>query len=243
MGKMRGGNVESLRRGLLKVGHKAYLFLDYVKFLAHEPSDKTFEYKCMKYKRCRSFRRSAYCTERAVEIPIVMGEISSGMRVLEVGNVLHGHCDVRHDVIDKYEKSPGVLNCDIVDYKRDEKYDIVVSISTLEHVGFDECVKDADKCLQAVKSMKSLIKPDGKIIITVPLGYNLCLDHHISKGRIPCSELTVMHRVGKYEWVQEGFIRNKKYTFGKPFEYGNYIAIMVFGGINENSTRVSKVLP
>lgn len=235
--------MESIQKNLLRVAGKGYLFLNYIGFLAFEPSDKTFTYNGKKYKRCRSLRRGAFCTERAVEIPIIKSELVHGMRVLEVGNVLHGHCNIRHDVVDKYEEYAGVYNVDIVDYKRDEKYDIVISISTLEHVGFDECLKDTEKCLSAIESMRDLIKQDGKVIITVPLGYNPNLDLHLSKGNIPYKDLIVMHRTGKYKWIQEDFVPYKNYTFGKPFQCGNYVAIMTFGGINENSTCMSKISP
>ena len=51
----------------------------------------------------------------------------------------------------------------------------IVSISTLEHVGWDENTKDPDKIFQAIKNLKSYLVPRGKLIVTMPIGYNPCL--------------------------------------------------------------------
>lgn len=56
---------------------------------------------------------------------------------------------VAHDVVDKYEGAPGVRNVDVLD-NEDGDLDYVASISTLEHVGWDEQERDADKALRAL---------------------------------------------------------------------------------------------
>jgi hypothetical protein len=38
-------------------------------------------------------------------------------------------------VLDKYEQAPGVINEDVVSFSPPQKYDLIVSVSTLEHVG------------------------------------------------------------------------------------------------------------
>ena len=43
-----------------------------------------------------------------------------------------------HDVLDKYEKGNNVINDDVVSFSTEVKYDLIVSVSTLEHVGWDE---------------------------------------------------------------------------------------------------------
>src|SRR6266516_2600109 len=75
--------------------------------------------------------------ERAVEIPLVMDMVRKyqGKNILEVGNVLSHHVRFEHDTLDKYEIAEGVTNADIVDFTSEKKYDLIVSISTLEHVG------------------------------------------------------------------------------------------------------------
>jgi len=53
-----------------------------------------------------------------------------------------------------------------------EKYDCVISISTIEHVGLggygDPIEKDGDKI--AVAKLLASIKPGGKLIVSVPFG-------------------------------------------------------------------------
>jgi len=78
--------------------------------------------------------------ERAVKILIVVEMVRKyrGKNILEIGNVLSRHIKLEHDVLDKYETAKGVINEDIVDFKSEKKYDLIISISTLEHVGLDE---------------------------------------------------------------------------------------------------------
>ena len=87
--------------------------------------------------------------ERSIEVPIVMEIVNQnkGKRILEIGNVLSNYYKVSHDIVDKYEKAPNVINQDVVDFKTNEKYDLIVSISTLEHVGWDEEPRDDKKNL------------------------------------------------------------------------------------------------
>jgi hypothetical protein len=58
--------------------------------------------------------------------------------ILEIGNVLSHYFPVNHDIVDKYEKADGVINQDVVHFYSPKKYDLIVSVSTLEHVGWDE---------------------------------------------------------------------------------------------------------
>lgn len=79
--------------------------------------------------------------ERKVEIPIIVDYIRKypTESILEVGNVLsHYFSNATHDIVDKYEQAINVLNEDIVDYGSNKKYDLIISISTLEHVGYEE---------------------------------------------------------------------------------------------------------
>src|SRR5580700_9638633 len=54
-------------------------------------------------------------TERGVEIAVVKDFLQGRPgETLELGNVLQHYYDVPHDVVDKYESGPGVLNEDII---------------------------------------------------------------------------------------------------------------------------------
>ena len=88
-----------------------------------------------------------WLNERAVEVPIIFHVIARwpGRRMLELGNVLSHYGSVAHDVLDKYEVGEHVINQDVVEYQPSARYDMIVSISTLEHVGWDEQPRDPQK--------------------------------------------------------------------------------------------------
>lgn len=164
--------------------------------LRHGP--KVFFYTFIKKpKKFFSFRNKYYnyfyhlynCTclnERAVEIPIIWEVMKSfkGKRILEVGNVLSHYFSVSHDILDKYDKGERVISQDAVDFNPCQRYDLIVSISTLEHVGWDEEPKDPEKSLFAIERLKQCLSPEGKMVVTLPLGYNPEMDQLLKKGRI-----------------------------------------------------------
>lgn len=129
---------------------------------------------------------------RRYEIPIFLHLFNeySGKRILEVGNVINHYRTVyEHTVLDKYEQSLGVINEDIIDYKPRNKFDVVLSCSTLEHVGYDEPVKDRLGFKKAVDNiMDNVLKPGGVLICSVPLGYNPGLDRILADGLVVFDE-------------------------------------------------------
>lgn len=186
------------------------------------------------YQYARLKNNSAYASERVVELPLVMAHVNehlaAGGRILEVGNVLNHYHHFAHEVVDKYEKANGVRNVDIVQFSSLMKYDLVVSISTLEHVGFDEEAKDSEKILKSVEKLKTLVSPGGKIVITVPLGYNTYMDNQIILGQIQSIEMHLMHRIScENEWVEEslGLLQTENFKYGSPYPYANWVLIMI----------------
>jgi hypothetical protein len=118
---------------------------------------------------------------RRIEIPIFKQKFKEyiGMNILEVGNVMdHYGIVYHHDVLDKYEKKSEVINEDVLIFKPRWKYDIVLSCSTLEHVGFDKPEKsNPDALLLALENLQeNVVKKGGVIFFSVPLGYNPDLD-------------------------------------------------------------------
>ena len=80
-----------------------------------------------------------------------------------------------------------------LDYRPDKRYDLTIYISTLEHVGWDEVPKEPQKILSAVTAMKALLRDKGKMLVTVPLGYNDFLDQCIKKTRFLTHSLHETH--------------------------------------------------
>jgi hypothetical protein len=133
-----------------------------------------------------------YRNERAVEIPIcweiVKDARNKGQKILEVGNVLSHYFHVDHDIVDKYEKAIGIINEDVCNFKSSKKYYLIISISTLEHVGFDEEPRDPCKVLRAIENLKSLLAVGGKMVATFPVGYSAAFwpgDYRIFKETGP----------------------------------------------------------
>ena len=168
-----------------------------------------------------------WASERCVEIPIAIGYLREvAGPVLEVGNVLSHYMKVSHEVVDKYENAPGVLNVDAVDFSTANRYGLILSISTLEHLGMkeDPDVRGPSKTLAAIKNLCSLLAPSGKMIATVPLGYNPAMDQLVDDGRLFTKRL-FMKRISKQNWMQTSYgdVRGTKY--GTPFKYANAICI------------------
>ena len=122
-------------------------------------SNRTFAFNGERYAYfCHPYHET-WKNVRAVEIPISHNffKENSGKRILEFGNVLSYYFPISHDVLDKYELRPGVVNDDVVEFKTDKQYDCIISISTLEHVGFDELPKDSEKTARAFENLKNCL--------------------------------------------------------------------------------------
>ena len=138
-----------------------------------------FAYEGKQYKYYIHWYNHTWDNSRKIEIPIFLKLYyeNQSKRMLEVGNVLSHYIPTTHVVLDKYEKSYGVINEDIISYKPESKYDIVLSCSTLEHVGFDEEAKDPKKFIRAIENIReSILAPGGFLVFSVPIGYNPWLD-------------------------------------------------------------------
>lgn len=117
--------------------------------------------------------------ERAAEIPLArhfLGQVSG--RGLEVGNVLSHYGPIRHTVVDRYERDyRDAVNVDVVDYVPEKPLDYVISISTIEHVGWDEAEpRDPAKAQRAIAHLRTLLAPTGTMFLTCPAGHNPGVD-------------------------------------------------------------------
>jgi hypothetical protein len=144
----------------------------------------------------RHRHKLTWLTERGVEVPVVRSivERHAGQRVLEVGNVLAHYGATDHLVIDKYEQAPGVLNRDVLEPGEIGPFDLIVAISTLEHVGWDEHPRDPGKAPAAVRRLVQLLAPAGTLVLTVPVGYNEAFDRALRDGAIPVTRTLAMKR-------------------------------------------------
>jgi hypothetical protein len=189
----------------------------------------TFRFQGEEYRYLRHDYNCTWRNERAVEVPIVhraVERIGDG-RVLEVGNVLGHYFPIRHEVLDKFERSVGVINTDLLDHRPAEPYDLVVSISTLEHVGWDEEVRDPDKIPRAVEHIRGLLARAGRALVTVPLGYNLDLDKRLAAGTVGFDHNRYLKRTGRMRWEEVDRLRPGDVRFDAPFFRANGLVIGV----------------
>ena len=159
--------------------------------------NREFIFNGKKYRYFYHPYNTTWKNERKVEIPIIyeLLEQNQGKRILEVGRVLPHYFSVSHDVLDKYEKGKNVINEDVVDFTPPGKYDLIVSISTLEHIGWNEAPKEPEKAAKAIENLKRCLNPGGKIVFTVPIGQNPHLDNLIRNKTIRTDKLYYFNEI------------------------------------------------
>lgn len=119
--------------------------------------------------------------ERALEIPIALDFLARGHgRVLEVGNVL-GHYFTAEQlpgrlIADRHERAPGVHSLDVFDLAGE--FDTIVTISTLEHVRWDEpdVARNPFGGVAALLYLRGLLAPGGSMLATWEGWHNPELD-------------------------------------------------------------------
>lgn len=107
--------------------------------------------------------------ERAIEVPVALYHLREHERdALEVGCVLPHYLPwnepdyPRHTVLDLYEQWPGIINENVFTWQSPRLYDLVISISTLEHMGGEAA------WLRAFERLRSWVAPGGFLFVTVP---------------------------------------------------------------------------
>lgn len=180
--------------------------------------------------------------ERTVEIPIAREFLKAhtGQEILEVGNVLSHYLFVKHDILDKHEVASGVINDDALDFAPRKKYDLIISISTLEHIGYDEAPKDPGRVLPAIANLAGLLAPGGEMVATVPLGYNPEFDRLLEQKKIPFSDVFALRRVpGRNEWVETDFesVRGSGYARNRFRADAIVVGVIREGQVESTSDR------
>lgn len=174
-----------------------------------------------------------WLNERTLEIAVALDVVRGwpAGRLLEVGNVL-GHYGLRgHDVVDLYEHVDGVINADIVSWTPDQPFDAVVAVSTLEHVRFDEPQKDPRGSLQGLEGMRRALRPGGRMLVTVPLGYNPGLDDDVRSGAFRLPEQHFMKRVNAdNDWREVSADEALACTYGSVYRNANAVLIGIDPG-------------
>jgi SAM-dependent methyltransferase len=182
---------------------------------------QTYRYHAAVYNR-------TWTNERTVELPIVIRAIAErpDARVLEVGNVLAHYGVSGHMVIDKYETASVVLNQDILDFEDGNGFDLVVSISTLEHTGFEEEVDEPEKPSRVAAHLGRLLRPGGRAIVTFPLGYNPGLDTLVRERPEAFGQMRGLRRISAdNRWTEAAVPDLLGASYGSPFPSANALVV------------------
>lgn len=172
-----------------------------------------------------------WANERCVELALARA-LMAGVppeRLLEVGNVTPHYFRGGHLVVDKYE--PGSLKVDIVDFAPAERFDLILSISTFEHIAFDEpgttpaLEEVAAKVAAALDRCRGLLAPGGLLAITVPLGYNPALDAMIANDELAWDRATWFKRFPRRRWRQVPRSEAVRCRYGSPHAFANGILL------------------
>jgi hypothetical protein len=157
--------------------------------------------------------------ERAIEIPFFVDLVNqyAGKRILEVGNVLDYYIPSHSwPVVDKYDtKDDLIINQDIEYFTCKGKFDLVVSISTMEHLNTFE---DALKAARAIEHIKeNLLAKGGQFWFSIPIGWDTILDAMIELDGFDMSRVIKMIRMGS-NWHQINSKTMDKDFFSIPYD-------------------------
>ena len=182
---------------------------------------KEYQYFYHKY-------RSTWANERIVEIPYFksLAESADSQYVLEIGNVLSHYLPVKYDILDKYENLPNIIQEDILSFKPKKRYKLIISISTFEHIGWDENPRNPEKVKAVIDHIKSFLEKDGELVFSVPINYNPELDKMIFNNEIKLSGKTYLKRSDrKNHWIETSEKEVLLSKYGSPYFCANALLI------------------
>jgi hypothetical protein len=213
------------------MSHKKYYLKAGLIWLANLPrarkpdfqfDGKTYPYFCHHY-------NVTWLNERCVEIAL-MQDIARqpGVKLLEVGNVLSCYDrSLKHTVIDKYE-TPNRDNFfaeDAETFSTGAPYDRIISISTLEHVGWDESPRDEGKISRTIDHLRSLLTHEGELIFTVPVGYSAPLDKWLDTNERSISLRCLRRTSALNEWEESNWQTVRGSKFHEPYPFANGLVV------------------
>jgi hypothetical protein len=210
--------------------------LELMAYIYHRSIKPTFRLNSRIYNYWFNKYNKTYANERSVEIALGLTEISQHNHesILELGCVLPHYTKCNWRVIDKFEIGKGIINEDILQYKSDKKFDLIICLSTLEHIGIDDSVVNPKLSVQALDKLKSLLSSSGKLLITVPAGYNSFLDDYLIHDQSGLTECLAMKRLTPWNtWKQVPVKRLLSCKYGWPYNNANGLIV----GILDNALR------
>jgi len=178
--------------------------------------------------------------ERTVEVAVAKHLMAKAETVLEVGCVmphyLPGLPNANHVVVDLYEEFPGVINADVLTYQTEARYDLVLAISTLDHLN------SPHEVLQALSAMRKWRKLGGLLLVTLPfdqpffVGGGPWLDALlVSKFQMGASALWRMDKVDPAQHLWEEVSIFPVHPAGRGYNqasaFANTVYFLMFGDV------------
>jgi len=231
------------RNGLNYFIHTSILYLYELLFTSAPNRVKVWYYKKFRSSDTFNFRGKKYhylfhpysCSwenERCVLLPIAWEIVQSfrkqGKNILEIGNVLPYVYAVDHDVLDKNEIVNGVINEDVVNFKTDKQYDLILSIFTLQYVGWDEVPRNPNRVLMALENLKRILTPGGLIIIMHGLGEHKEVDELLKNGTLKFEKQFYLMKTSGYQWKECTWeeVKDLPYNYNVPTANGVVIGLI-----------------
>lgn len=168
--------------------------------------------------------------ERSVEVSIALSHYNKAVRPLEVGAVLPHYLpdwpEKYHEVIDLYEDYPAVKNADVLTYDPIGQHDMVICISTLDHLN------NADEVIAAVNRMKAWVNRGGLVFATVPalqppeIGGGPWLDELVLSGELDM-DIARMDKVDcENHYWQEVSMDKEPLAYNGRTDFANTVYLM-----------------
>ncbi len=102
-------------------------------------------------------------------------------------------------------------------------------MSTIEHIGFDEPVKEEDKSKKAINKILDLLNDKGTAVITVPLVYNPEIDSLIKNNEIEFTDKFLLKRVSRFNsWKQCTIEEALVCKYGSKYPGANSVAFLIY---------------
>jgi SAM-dependent methyltransferase len=133
--------------------------------------------------RPRGLNAPASCDERAIEIPWALARYRGEPDVLDVGYALATPFWLSGLAAAAPREIVGVdlVAADVPSYRTvvadvrklpldTDSFDVAFCVSTLEHVGADSRVRYRSAALKALRELRRVLRPRGRLLLTVPCG-------------------------------------------------------------------------
>lgn len=190
-------------------------------------------------------------TERIVEIPWLVSHIGDASEILDIGS-----CDARYlndlqgngakvtSIDTRYYQAPEGVKVIVGDAAElpeglSESFDLITCVSVLDHVGLEAYGNHLDplKLDEVVSEMHRVLKPGGRLLLTVPFGRD-CVTTHPGGGQrvFDAKSLLELFDDKRWQWLGVTYwkLESDEYNEAewndvKDAEYATYRAGAVVG--------------